>query len=587
MKKIVFYSLVLLMLFCTTSCNYVPNNGFNNNDPNNGYVQNVSDIGILTSKYNFTQNSSAFSPNNIVSFYDENYYYYVFDMGVIENVPLSQNYEHIRYGGNGQLEERVTVIEMTATQIKNNVTTAISRIEYNTDTENFTFNGKSVTKFNIGPVKQQIEVGAAYSKVSTEGKENTDSWSSSFEECASYTTTVEKTRIIKFDETCSAGYYAYRFVGYLKLYAVVIIDIESLQTDSPKVNIDTYTKMITSGYHFDYNPTTPVFDDSTPEISLDFDASIITQIGVPKVYVGVESGGDNNLGVGTLGTKNNPFPINDYNDFINAVNSSTEGLYYRMECDGIDFSNYNYTPVAVLTNHIDLNGKTISGFNFTVPSGESGNYGIFKSIGKNGSVSNGSFVDCSISGMNYDVVNVGIVCGTNQGAINNCTFINNKIELDSDSKRSDTMAYTGIVAGVNEGMIDGAKLTGGNIINLDADTQNDSDNNVSRNTVVCIGGVVGVNKNAASVLNCSNTATASAPSSFYGRSCWHRYSGTTREAYCGGIIGINEGEQAYNTVDDTNVSIRCINKAYSYNSFWGSWAGEESTGNVGKICGKQ
>ena len=405
MRKIVIFCLIMVMLFGMVSCKLeFPNSTENSDGDENAYVQKAIDVGIIASKYTVSENSGAFLPKNVVSFYDDNYYYYVFDMGVIENVPLSQNYEHIRYGGNGQLEERVTVIEMTASQIKNNVTSATSKVEYKTNSQSFSIDGKSITNFKIGSVKEQINVGIGYSNASTNGKENTDTWSASFEECATYTSTVEKTRIIKFDESCAAGYYAYRFVGYIRLYAVVIVDIDSLQTDTPQVNIDTYSQMITSGYHFDYNPTSPVFDDSTQSISLDFDASVITQIGVPTIYVGSGGAGGDNIGADALGTKNNPFPINNYNEFINAITSNTEGMYYRLECDGINLSDYSYTPISVLKNHIDLNNKTISGLNITVPSGQSGNYGMFKTIGRNGSISNGTFTNCTISGMNFDVV---------------------------------------------------------------------------------------------------------------------------------------------------------------------------------------
>lgn len=90
---------------------------------------NINDTGTTLDKIKLSHAKTTISPKttineeDIVSFRDDNYYYFVFDLGKYYNIPVESTYDYCTYGGVGDVTRTMTASSATSTTIENSTTT--------------------------------------------------------------------------------------------------------------------------------------------------------------------------------------------------------------------------------------------------------------------------------------------------------------------------------------------------------------------------------------------------------------------------------------------------------------------------------
>lgn len=262
--------LTVFLAFCVVIMSSLTVAGCNSTSHNTGNEIKATDLDVVTTKGVVQHNNNY--KDSVTSFYDDNYNYWVYDMGLLIDVPLD-TYPYFRYGG-GNLKIEVTTTKSYVSDIK-------------------TISGKTVTEvtswsnshsvnvgvdFEFGIKKlANVSVATGYNYTHTNGGSNTDTWSNTFEKCESYSESEAKTITISFDKNCQKGYYRYVYIGVVNVYAVIVQD-----RSTKRYYNDMYTEIKAYGYCLDYNADTPVFD--TYDINkLDFDLSLLNKLPTPTI----------------------------------------------------------------------------------------------------------------------------------------------------------------------------------------------------------------------------------------------------------------------------------------------------------------
>lgn len=264
MKRFLTIILTLCVLVCTlftiTGCSNVQEDEVK-----------ATDLKVVTTKCVVQPNENY--KESVKSFYDDNYNYWVFDMGLIVDVPLENTSSYIKYNG-GNLKREVTTTKTSASSIKN--VSEQSATSSTTWSDSHSVNIGGSIRFGIKDVAE-VNIGAGYNYAHTNSGSHSDAWSKTFEECESYSETEVKTTTLVFDETCEKGYYRYVYIGVVKVYVAIIQD-----RSTGKYYNDTYTEIKAYGYCLDFNADSPVFDISDTN-KLNFDLSLIEHLSEPLI----------------------------------------------------------------------------------------------------------------------------------------------------------------------------------------------------------------------------------------------------------------------------------------------------------------
>lgn len=236
------------------------------------YDENGAKIAIESFVQTVKKNDNYLSTE--VSFYDDDYSYYVYHIGDIKNIPLDSQSMVFSYFG-GDTEYTFSMSEMTSHSLQ----TTTSRMI----TSTFTFSkAESMNiKTNItGGEKDVIQTGVetGYSMVVTNGQSQTTSWTNSYTECETYSKTLEKSFKIKLNSSCEHGYYRYMLFGDVHVYAAIIKSLHDNQT----VYLQTYSEIFSYKYGLDYKETDD-FDMVNPE-KIEFDLSYVSDLNKPSFY---------------------------------------------------------------------------------------------------------------------------------------------------------------------------------------------------------------------------------------------------------------------------------------------------------------
>lgn len=230
MKK-VFYTVVCVLLiaimFCSVSCSLPIES---NNDDKNDSVspkdneQNVSidltgvDVLKASSLYKV---SAKNSPMLKYSFRDDNYYYYLFDLGMINNVPLGDFSGLIEYENHGQEISRTFT---TSTASEETITRAVSSTTQSSVTTSTSQNVKIASEEGI---KDVCKVSAEYSfSVSISGSLGY-SYTNSYANASKKSTSEKTEQTIKLAGKCDEGLYGYALTGAIEVYAIVVFNPET------------------------------------------------------------------------------------------------------------------------------------------------------------------------------------------------------------------------------------------------------------------------------------------------------------------------------------------------------------------------
>lgn len=218
-------------------------------------------------------NQRASYYEDVTSFYDDNFNYYVFEIGSLIDTPLENTYSYINYSG-GKISHKFTTTTVSSTSIQE--TTQSS----STKSTSFSSQTEIGVQINIGkkdwPVSASIS--GKYSK--SKGETSSNSISESFSKASSYSETSQHEVNISFDDSCEKGYYRYILVGVVNVYATVIQN----RSNPSEYAGELFTSIKAYGYSLDFDSETPVFDDYSQE-KLVFDYSEILNLPEPTIYV--------------------------------------------------------------------------------------------------------------------------------------------------------------------------------------------------------------------------------------------------------------------------------------------------------------
>ena len=255
------------------------------------------------------------------------------------------------------------------------------------------------------------------------------------------------------------------------------------------------------------------------------------------------------------GTEADPYQISDDSElywFAEHVNAG-----YTTACAKLTDNIYvsgEWTPIgsAPYTGTFDGQGHTISGLRFSSDTQDSGPWGFFRKTETNSVIRNVGIVNSSFRGW----IDVGGVCGRNNGTIENCYF------TGTVSGRKNV----GGVCGRNYGTIKNCHNNGsvnccsrgdidmyGGVCGVNSGTINNCYNTGTVSGFDVVGGVCGVN--SGTINNCYNTGTVSG-NSYVGGVC-NRNDGTITGCYNTGAVSSNGNSVGGVCVDNSGTLTNC------------------------------
>ncbi|MBQ2876435.1 MAG: hypothetical protein IJE25_05460 [Clostridia bacterium] len=308
-----------------------------------------------------------------VSWYDDAYNYYVYNVGKIKNVPLTSTYAVFYYnGGDYSLEREVT----KATEKSISTSTEIAK----TASVTTTLSGSSNVTIGVEAALGKIvsaNVQKGYSFSVTNSTTNTTVWTDSYEECVSYSESQSDKLTLNFNSSCEKGYYMYLYLGDITVYYVVI----QSKSDG-KCYVETYDKIDNYKYVLNYSGS----DDEFPineRANIEVDTAFIDSLKAPTKYI---EGAKPELTY-------EPIVIEKYQDKVTTVESA-HTHYWWLTIDAMDeyiakgynkinieYSFYTTGGWSLFGGNVDIKGYLAPGTNtdnaihsFTTPSSEDGKW---------------------------------------------------------------------------------------------------------------------------------------------------------------------------------------------------------------------
>ncbi len=268
---------MLLSLFAFTACNW-----FESCNTTTAQAEAVDSDGKSYAVVNLTQTAKENKDylDTEVSWYDENYNYYVYYLGTINNVPLTTTYTVFTHdeGSVTYTREIVKTTESSiATQTSKNLTSTVS------------FSSTSAanvqTSVSAG-IKRIIDVGVetGFTQSITNDASKTKSWSETVTNCVTESTQEKSSITLTFNNTCKHGTYLFLHLGHLKVYGAII----QSRTNASEIYVQTYSEIYANQYSLHYNGDSPDFPIDSYE-KLNFDLSFVPELKTPtKTFMEVK-----------------------------------------------------------------------------------------------------------------------------------------------------------------------------------------------------------------------------------------------------------------------------------------------------------
>jgi hypothetical protein len=228
-------------------------------------------------KYNINEDQSEFErtryiavpdsiPLDMISFRDDDYYYYMFKLGEMQAVPLQDNATVIRYSGNAP-SLTFTTTTTTATTVEETTThaTSVTEGQYHEASVKVTATAEAGALI----AKTSLSVEAGY----TGGwnKDETETWENSYSTAETYSQENSTSATYTIDDDYELGYYRYILLGDLDVYTLVIYDPKT-----EEYTFKTISDVTEQYWDLDYSPNSR-FDDQIPQ-ELPFDVSLLNDL---------------------------------------------------------------------------------------------------------------------------------------------------------------------------------------------------------------------------------------------------------------------------------------------------------------------
>ena len=253
-------------------------NGFNNAPETSVKRENGESIAVETITQVAEKNENFLETE--VSWYDDVYNYYVYNVGKIKNVPLTSTYAVFYYDGATLTYER-EVVKATESSIEIGTSAAV--------TKSVTTGGEFATSLKVGAeaaasksegngVKATVEKG--YSMSITNSTTETNAWTTSRNECLSSSESESNTITITFDDSCKKGNYIYLFLGTINVYYTIIQSREN----PDKLYLATFSSVVSHKYALCYageNDEYPIDENKKIEV----DSSFVKNLVTPTKYI--------------------------------------------------------------------------------------------------------------------------------------------------------------------------------------------------------------------------------------------------------------------------------------------------------------
>ena len=232
------------------------------------------------------------------------------------------------------------------------------------------------------------------------------------------------------------------------------------------------------------------------------------------------------------------------------------GTYYIIE--NITWSK-EWTPISTFSGTINGLDNIITGLKIT---SWHSNFGFIGTL--SGTVSNLTFETASLTiegGSGNTTCYMGVVCGINNGTIDNVKIYNSNLSnlLGSTDWGNAYKAYVGAIAGQNNKKINNCHVYTSSIFGGAHTKDNDGD--------AYVGGIVGWTTNGSAISNCTVNSCTKIQARCYGAHSSNIFSGywsARLDAYAGGVTGVADGATITNChVDSTSENAL---KASSHNA---------------------
>ncbi len=292
--------LVGVLMLSFASCDSLENKEDSNNQAMSGSTDSSTDVpsasGSATIAIAENVRYSATSAEQIknpeydarYSFYDDDYYYYVFYLGCIDHVPLQNNASVYEYIGQ-QYEKEISTSVTNETMISQMVSQAESTCV--THSVDASVKGTFGDDF-FGP---KIEVGLSVCG----SRAHTTSREQSYSTASSYSETNAETTKFAFTDASKIGYYRYVLFGDIDVFGVLVKDI-----DSGDYYTDTYEIVAAQYFSLDYSETSRFNDNNYQKLVFSLTREDADSLSKPSVFIGDREtgGGSDSVDINTVVT---------------------------------------------------------------------------------------------------------------------------------------------------------------------------------------------------------------------------------------------------------------------------------------------
>lgn len=370
--------------------------------------------------------------DNMISFKDNNYYYYMFELGTVQYVPLQDDAEVLYYNGI-DYSLSFTATTSTSNTIENQVTNAVTHCtEIST-----TWKAEVKAGWDAWGKFPSVEFGYSYS--SSDKESNSTTATQSYKNAATYSETKSENFNITFDEKYDYGWYRWVLMGELNVYGLVVYNCAD-----GSYTLSKYSTVAAQYRCLDYCKSSAQFNDNEYDvISFELDGDYIESLDVPTVDVST-------LVVGN-GTENNPYTIVAQADLSKIAENPS--AYYKLFAD-IDVDASAFAPIEEFSGVFDGNSYSITFKNKRTVNferiGDAQFGGLFNT-------NNGTVKNLTINGLDFQSkknchtgkykIAMGAVAGENNGSITDVTVKSGNFVCDRNNS-----AFGGI-CGINNGTV--------------------------------------------------------------------------------------------------------------------------------------
>ncbi|MBQ4510166.1 MAG: hypothetical protein II984_05540 [Clostridia bacterium] len=268
--KLLLLLIIVAIFFVLCSCEFIVKSTDDKNSEVGTVIMNDdSEIGIMSFKQEATKNNDFL--NTEVSWHDDEYNYYVYEIGTIKNVPLTSTCAKFVYnGGKSSFENEVT--KTTQESVKAQTTQAVKK--FTSISEGNTLNSNIQAGI---PKELSASIESGYSRATTNTEEKL--WQQSYESCVIASNSEKNTVKLEFDSSCQKGNYLYLQLGDVRVYFVVV-----KERGGDKIYTETFNEVKSYTYGLAYVGQESEIPENKAK-KIEIDPSFISNLEEPEEYI--------------------------------------------------------------------------------------------------------------------------------------------------------------------------------------------------------------------------------------------------------------------------------------------------------------